>query len=172
MKNINIISWNVNGLKSIDKKKAMSWLHEMNIDFLFLQETKLSEQNYNFQDLFQKKFDFYTNNISKYSKGFSGTMSCSKYNPETKSFCFNIDKNQDGRIIEFRFKKLILLNVYFPNGKLNKHKLVEKLNFYKNPPQKSELCGGCIQNAIFIRTVMSCFGTSYSCSARFRASSI
>ena len=63
MKNINIISWNVNGLKSIDKKKAMSWLHEMNIDFLFLQETKLSEQNYNFQDLFQKKFDFYTNNI-------------------------------------------------------------------------------------------------------------
>ena len=48
----------------------------------------------------------------------------------------------------------------------------EKLNFYKNPPQKSELCGGCIQNAIFIRTVMCCFCTSYSCSARFRASSI
>ena len=50
MKNINMISWNVNGLKSIDKKKAMSWLHEMNIDFLFLQETKLSEQNYNFNE--------------------------------------------------------------------------------------------------------------------------
>ena len=157
MKNINIISWNVNGLKSIDKKKAMSWLHEMNIDFLFLQETKLSEQNYNFQDLFQKKFDFYTSNISKYSKGFSGTMSCSKYNPETKSFCFNIDKNQDGRIIEYRFKKLILLNVYFPNGKLNKHKLVEKLNFYK------DLLHYCIElrNQNFSIVISGDFNTAY-----------
>lgn len=132
MKNINIISWNVNGLKSIDKKKGLTWIDERNIDFLFLQETKLSEEDYNVDNLFKTNFKLYTNNISKCSKGFSGTLSCSKYITKIKSYCLNIDKKQDGRIIEYRFKKLILFNVYFPNGKLNENRLIQKLDFYKN----------------------------------------
>lgn len=158
MERINIISWNVNGLKAIEKKKALNWIDEKKIDFLFLQETKLSEDIHDFTSLFKTKFEIYTNNPSKFSKGFSGTLSFVKNTPSSKSLCSEVDKEKDGRIIEYRYEKLVIFNIYFPNGKLNKNRLEKKLNFYK------DFFDYCInlKNHDFSIIICGDFNTAYS----------
>lgn len=122
-----IISWNVNGLRSIEKKQALQWIDNSSIDIICLQETKLSDK-YNCSSLFNKKFKSMTfNNSSK--RGFSGTAIFSQKTPLFQFFCSYIDQESDGRIIEYRFQSISLLNVYIPNGKRSNERLLIKLQF-------------------------------------------
>ena len=126
-----ILSWNVNGLRAIEKKKALNWVDSYNPNILCLQETKLSISEFNHSSLFQKEFKNIISNISV-NKGFSGTTVYTDFVCDKKDFCFQIDSNYEGRIIEQHFEKVVLFNVYFPNGKLNEKRLKIKLSFYEN----------------------------------------
>lgn len=130
MKKINIISWNVNGLKSIEKKRALEWVDKQNVDFLFLQETKLSYSQFEISNLFEQSYSYISNNYSKFKNGFSGTFSMTNNPPLFESSCEHIDLDNDGRIIKYVYNNLIMFNVYFPNGKLNASRLKYKLKFY------------------------------------------
>lgn len=125
---IKIFSWNVNGLRSIEKKKALTWIDIYQPNILCLQETKLSsyENSYNF---FKKEYSSVVLNNS-IKKGFSGTITFSDLKVNKNSFCHEIDKELDGRIIEQQYNDLVILNIYIPNGKLNKKRLDIKLQFY------------------------------------------
>lgn len=125
-----ILSWNVNGLRAIERKKALSWLDSYNPNVLCLQETKLSILEFDHSNLFQKKFKNITSNISS-NKGFSGTTVYTDFICDKKDFCYQIDLNKEGRIIEQHFGNIVLFNVYFPNGKLNEERLKVKLSFYE-----------------------------------------
>jgi hypothetical protein len=37
---LTFISWNVNGIRAVDKKEALKWIDETEVDFLCLQEIK------------------------------------------------------------------------------------------------------------------------------------
>ena len=39
-KTYKLISWNVNGIRAVDKKEALKWVDEAKVDFLGIQETK------------------------------------------------------------------------------------------------------------------------------------
>lgn len=127
---VNIISWNVNGLKAIFRKDAFEPLLNLNPHIICLQETKLSEKQ-DFSESIDKDFPnvFFNNSIKK---GFSGTSVMSKIYSYNTNYLRDIDKELDGRIIEQDFDKFILINVYFPNGKLNKDRLDVKLRFYRD----------------------------------------
>lgn len=122
-----IISWNVNGLRSIEKKQAFTWLDNSYYDVICLQETKLSK-SYDYTNLFNTKFQSLTFNNSS-NKGFSGTSIFSKKTPTFESLCHQVDLEFDGRIIEQRFSNITLFNIYVPNGKLNKKRLSIKIKF-------------------------------------------
>ena len=117
---IKIISWNINGLRSIQKKAALKWVNSETIHFLCLQETKLSNNKFNHAELFQKPFLYTVSNISS-KKGFSGTSTYTNIYHSDIDFCKEIDLENDGRIIKHKFKDLIIFNIYFPNGKLDKN---------------------------------------------------
>lgn len=127
---VNIVSWNVNGLRSIEKKKALLWIDSRGPDILCLQETKLSSKEFTLK-LFNKQYSNLTINNS-INKGFSGTLTYSNLKITEENLCHHIDKDNDGRVIEQHYKNLIVFNVYFPNGKLNKIKLNKKIKFYKD----------------------------------------
>lgn len=129
--NIKILSWNVNGLRAIQKKRALHWIDIANPDILCLQETKLSEFEFEDSILFQKQFKKTIINNS-FRKGFSGTMIYSDFFYKKKDFCTQIDIEKEGRIIEQHFDNLIIFNIYFPNGKLSQERLEYKLKFYEN----------------------------------------
>ena len=106
-----LLSWNINGLRSILKKNFLKFISEQNPDILCLQEIKTDHEpkidlpNYNLYYNFAKK------------KGYSGTAIFTKEKPLSVQFGMGIDEHDsEGRIIAAEFKDFILINVYTPNA--------------------------------------------------------
>jgi len=125
---IEIISWNVNGIRAVGTKKALEWIDEREPDILCLQEIK-ALPNQIPDDLFKKKYqDILINSANK--KGYSGTMTWSNLQNDYNSICKDIDTLSEGRIIETHYGDIVFFNVYFPNGQKDDERLTYKLKFY------------------------------------------
>jgi len=125
---IEIISWNVNGIRAVANKEALQWIDERDTNILCLQEIKaLPEQIPT--NLFEKEFcDISVNSAAK--KGYSGTATFSMLKSDFTSTCKEIDTLNEGRIIETHYDDIVLFNVYFPNGQRDEERLQYKMEFY------------------------------------------
>ena len=65
------ISWNVNGVRAVDKKEALKWIDEHDVHLLGLQETKSMKEQIP-KTIFNKQFKTMTASASAI-KGRSGT---------------------------------------------------------------------------------------------------
>ncbi len=125
---IEIISWNVNGIRAVANKDALRWIDERQPDILCLQEIKaLPEQIPS--DLFELEY-MALNVNSADKKGYSGTATFSLLEPEYTHNRHNIDLEREGRIVEQDFGDFVLFNVYFPNGQKDEARLALKMKFY------------------------------------------
>ncbi len=119
-----LISWNVNGIRAVQKKGFLDWFKKEKPDILCLQETKaeLSQlQTKKHEELI--KVDGYESywNSSVEKKGYSGTASYTNIKP--KEVICKIGKEEfdnEGRVVITKFENFTLLNVYFPNGQVGK----------------------------------------------------
>jgi exodeoxyribonuclease-3 len=127
---LKIISWNVNGIRAVQKKGFVEWLVKGSPDILCVQETKA--------DAGQLAEDIL--NVNGYSaaftsaekKGYSGVAIYSKRRPKTLKEGMGVRKfDSEGRIQIADFEKFILCNIYFPNGKASKERLKYKMDFYE-----------------------------------------
>ncbi len=132
MKTYKFVSWNVNGIRAVDKKEALKWVDEANIDLLGVQETKsMKEQIPN--TIFDKN---YKKIIASQSaiKGRSGTALFTDIETTFECNCPTVDILDEGRINEAHFtlgdKDIAFFNVYFPNGQSKEERLVYKMEFY------------------------------------------
>lgn len=128
MNEINFISWNVNGIRAVDKKQALRWIDEKKIDFLALQEIK-AEREQMPSTLFDKNFKELHVNAS-FKKGQSGVALFSEIASTRIDIARNVDILDEGRINEFHFGDIVFFNVYFPNGQRNNERLIYKMEFY------------------------------------------
>ncbi|HEY5537034.1 MAG TPA: exodeoxyribonuclease III [Acetobacterium sp.] len=123
-----IISWNVNGIRAMEKKDFISWVEETQPDILCLQETKaeasqLSEKLLNISD-----YTSYFHSAEK--KGYSGTAVYYKKAPlNIKTGLSDPRFNTEGRTIILEYDDFILYNVYFPNGQKDEVRLSYKMDF-------------------------------------------
>ena len=125
---IEIISWNVNGIRAVSTKEALKWIDERETDILCLQEIKALESQIP-DDLFEKKYEErFVNSAQK--KGYSGTTTFTDIKCDQHSFAGDIDTLDEGRIVETHFDDIVLFNVYFPNGQKNDERLEYKMKFY------------------------------------------
>ena len=125
---IEIISWNVNGIRAVGNKEALKWIDERQTDILCLQEIKALEEQVP-DELFEKKYtDIIVNSADK--KGYSGTMTWSTLQSDFSSTCRDIDTLNEGRIVETHYGDIVLFNVYFPNGQRDEERLAIKMKFY------------------------------------------
>jgi len=125
---IEIISWNVNGIRAVANKEALKWIDEKAPDIVCLQEIKALKEQIP-DNLFNKNYkDIIVNSAQK--KGYSGTMTFSTLQNDYNSICPNIDTSNEGRIIETHYNDIVLFNVYFPNGQKNEERLNHKMKFY------------------------------------------
>jgi exodeoxyribonuclease-3 len=123
------VSWNVNGIRAVEKKQALQWVDEHNIDILALQEIKaLKEQIH--PSIFSTPYST-VQVSSSVRKGQSGTALFSHLNPTYISDTLEVDILKEGRINEFHFENIAFFNVYFPNGQSNETRLQYKLEFYE-----------------------------------------
>jgi len=110
-----LISWNVNGIRSVIKKEFAASLEVMNPDVLCLQETKAQDDQVleTLQDI--SGYHIYANSAIK--KGYSGTAILSKNAPLRVSEGIGIQKHdQEGRVLTAEFKDYYLVNTYVPNS--------------------------------------------------------
>ncbi|MGB9938107.1 MAG: exodeoxyribonuclease III [Methanobacterium sp.] len=129
MKEIRIISWNVNGLRAIQRKGFLKWLEEEKPDILCLQETKVPYEQLP-KNL--KRIDgYYPYFCEADKKGYSGVAIYSKIKPQKVQYGFGIPEfDSEGRILIAEYEDFVLLNIYFPNGKMSPERLDYKLRFY------------------------------------------
>lgn len=113
---MNIISWNVNGIRAIVKKDFFKTIKELNPDIICLQETKA-------QDIEVKKallplannYKMYFNAALK--KGYSGTAILCKSTPIAITNDMNIPvHDNEGRLQCAEYANFYLVNVYVPNS--------------------------------------------------------
>jgi exodeoxyribonuclease-3 len=129
MKTYKFISWNVNGIRAVDKKEALKWVDDANIDFLGLQEIKAQREQIP-STIFDKNYqNTLVNSSSK--KGQSGVALFTDIKPLHHDITPHVDILDEGRINEFHFENIAFFNVYFPNGQRNEERLVYKMAFYE-----------------------------------------
>ncbi len=132
MKTYKFISWNVNGIRAVDKKEALKWIDEADVDLLGVQETK-SQVDQIPSTIFEKEYKTLFGSQSAI-KGRSGTALFTDIETTFTCNCPSVDVLDEGRINEVHFtlgdKDIAFFNVYFPNGQSKEERLVYKMEFY------------------------------------------
>ncbi|MDZ4227333.1 MAG: exodeoxyribonuclease III [Patescibacteria group bacterium] len=122
-----LISWNVNGIRSVHKKGVLvPFLYEVKPDIACFQETK-AEQHQSEVDL--PEYEEYWNSAKK--KGYSGTAIFTKEKP--RSVLFGLpediakkhgvkddgygDPQEEGRVVVVELEDIYVATVYTPNAK-------------------------------------------------------
>ena len=127
---MNIISFNVNGLRAILKKGFSEWFENSKPDVLCLQEIKADKTQIELDEFLNLEgYDSYWNSAER--KGYSGVLVLSKAKCEDIGFGIGIEKfDNEGRLIRLKYPDFTLFNVYFPNGKSSEERLKFKLDYY------------------------------------------
>ena len=113
---IHLVSWNVNGMRSIMKKDFVKDIRQMNPDILCMQETKANVEEVKSLCTLLPEYHVYVNS-SKARKGYSGTAILTKEIPQAVSFDMNIaEHDQEGRVITAEYPEFFLVTVYVPNS--------------------------------------------------------
>ena len=112
---MNIVSWNINGLRAIVKKNFFKDLKKLNPDILCLQETKAQDDLVIKELSLLNNYYIYVNSANK--KGYSGTATLSKSKPISAQNDIGIDAHDyEGRVICLEYPNFYLVNVYVPNS--------------------------------------------------------
>jgi exodeoxyribonuclease-3 len=130
MQKIKIYSWNVNGIRAVDRKGAMDWFLEEKPTILGLQEIKAMEEQV--PPALRELDDYHIHFNPAKRKGYSGVGLYSQMKPKAIHHGLGIEEfDREGRTIIAEYEKFTLLNVYFPNGKASKERLAYKMAFYE-----------------------------------------
>lgn len=123
-----IISWNINGIRAIERKGKLDEILSKKFDIYCFQETKIDQVNLDKMNLqFKDYFKYW--NFSTVKKGYSGVSSWSNKEPISIKM-MNIEEfDQEGRFLLLEFNDFFLINGYFPNGQDSHARVPYKLKF-------------------------------------------
>jgi len=122
-----IISWNVNGIRSVYNKGFVEWFTKESPDILCLQETKANYDQ--FPPELVESAEYAITHSSAVKKGYSGVATFSR---EIILDTKKIEKEEydsEGRVLIHEFKDFYLLNCYFPNGQRDHKRVPYKMKF-------------------------------------------
>lgn len=121
-----IISFNVNGIRACLKKGFLEFIKKENPDIFCLNETKINE---NFLEEELKEYEYKFFNFAE-KKGYSGVSIFSKIKPLNVFYGItDLDlSNEEGRVITIELEKYFLIVVYTPNSKAD----LSRLEYRKN----------------------------------------
>lgn len=132
-----LISWNVNGIRAVHRKGSLGWLRKMDPDIFCMQETKASMEQFppDILDL----WDLWKFFSSAERKGYSGVSTFTRIEPLKVEYGLGDPRfDTEGRTLITHFSDFILFNIYFPNGKRDQERLKFKMDFYEAFLNKAE----------------------------------
>lgn len=112
-----IVSWNVNGIRSLESKGLVSIIdHELKSpDVLCFQETKAQDDQV--REALKKLEGYHIFSNSATKKGYSGVTILSKKEPLSIMLGIDIEEHdQEGRVLTAEYADYYLVTVYTPNS--------------------------------------------------------
>ena len=114
-----IISWNVNGIRAVEKKGFIDWVLSSGADVICIQETKANAGQLssnllepdNGEGLHYKSYFF-----SAKRPGYSGTAIYSKIEPDSVEPLGDDRFDDEGRVTIAKFGTTAVISAYFPNS--------------------------------------------------------
>ncbi len=125
-----IVTVNVNGIRSAEKKGFFNWLRRENPDVVCIQETKAQEDQLHPEDFYPSDYHCFYFDAQK--KGYSGVAIYSKQKPDKiirglgKGF---EDMDAEGRYIQADLGKLSVISLYLPSGTSGEERQQIKYSF-------------------------------------------
>lgn len=124
-----IVSWNVNGLRSVYRKGFLDWFQKADVEILCLQEIKAREEQLA-SDLIKPK-GYYSIFNSAQRKGYGGVAVYSREKPLLVKRELGMSRfDEEGRVLELKYPNFTLINFYLPHGGRQKNNLDYKLEVY------------------------------------------
>ena len=129
MRNLRLLSWNVNGIRAMQKKGFVEWVLDADPDILCIQETKAHPSQLDAELLNIEGFSSHF--VSAERKGYSGVALYTKIEPVKVTEGLGIAEfDAEGRTLIAEYNDFVLYNIYYPNGKRDKTRLKYKMSFY------------------------------------------
>jgi len=112
---MNIISYNVNGIRAAIKKGFIDWLKTENPDIICIQETKAHKNQLDTNVFEYLGYNHYWFSAEK--KGYSSVAILSKQKPNEVIYGINNPKfDIEGRFLRLDFDNFTVISSYFPSG--------------------------------------------------------
>lgn len=126
---LNLISWNVNGIRAAQRKGFLDWLSEASPDILCVQETKAHPEQ--LDNILRQPEGYHTYWASAEKKGYSGVGLYSKTEPKSVQIGLGIEAyDREGRTIVADYGDFVFIGAYFPNGSRDHSRLPYKMAYY------------------------------------------
>ena len=123
-----IITYNVNGLRSVLTKGWSEWLQSVNPDVVCLQETKASPEQLDLTLFENMGYHHYWHSAQK--KGYSGVSIFTKKKPtHIESGCGIKDYDNEGRVLRVDFGDVSVMSVYMPSGSSGEERQAYKMQW-------------------------------------------
>jgi len=145
-----IVSYNVNGIRSAIGKGLLNWMEERKADVYCFQETKADHSQIDHNPF--KLFGYNSYWFSAQKKGYSGVAIFTKHKPNLVSYGFGDTAfDNEGRIVRADFGDTAIISVYIPSGSSGDERQAYKmvwLNYFyeyihklRQEKQKLIICG-------------------------------
>ena len=130
-----IVTANVNGIRSAEKKGFFKWLKKQDADVVCIQETKAQEDQLHPEDFYPEGYHCYYFDAEK--KGYSGVAIYSRHKPSRVINGLGEgfeDMDAEGRYLQVDFDskktgKLSVVSLYLPSGSAKEERQQVKFSF-------------------------------------------
>ena len=110
-----LVSWNLNGIRAVEKKGLSTILEHINADIIGFQETKAQDDQV--LEALKEVSGYHIFSNSAVKKGYSGTAILSKKEPIKVTYGLGIEQHdQEGRLICAEYEDFYYITVYVPNS--------------------------------------------------------
>ena len=123
-----LVSWNVNGLRAVEKKGFVDVVKGLGADIFAVQETRVQSEQLSDE---LKNINGYSSYFAQAKqKGYSGVGVYTKKKPLKVAVGIGVEQFDDeGRVITLEFADFFLINAYFPNAQHKLKRIDYKLAF-------------------------------------------
>ena len=130
---LQIYSWNVHGIRACEKKGFRGWLDRSNAFFAGLQEVRARPEQLPLRLNNPRNWSHHM--VCAEKKGYSGVSAYCRDEPDDVIVGLGVEEfDREGRVHFVRFGKLLVANIYFPNGNgkdRDNSRVPYKLDFYR-----------------------------------------
>jgi exodeoxyribonuclease-3 len=125
---LRVVTLNVNGIRSAERKGLYRWLAAQKADVICLQEVKAQEADLQDGPFLLKGFERHLHSAEK--KGYAGVALYSRRKPQSVVMGFGVKEfDAEGRFLEANYGKLSVISLYLPSGSSGPHRQASKFRF-------------------------------------------